>query len=349
MNQRPRIGWVLDTSPQRVWPLPWDGMSPVGRIRYGGIARYLDKTSSLQMERYRPWNRYEAVVFVKMMSEAAYTLARNLKKKGTRVVFDANVNYYESFGDFRTPGTQPTETQREQAVRMTQLADVVVADSSYLCALCKTLNPKTIFIPDAVDTDFFKPRSARPSSQKRPMTLIWSGIGKKADHLELIEDVLMDLKGQIHLVLVPSPKKPFDRPAAVLERLREQMGAAIFNFDYKTYPRRLEEADIIISPKDLRSSYELAHTEYKITLGMSMGLPAIASPQQSYKEAIGDGSGGHICSTPEDWRSILKRYLSDPRLLEVQGVRARDRVLSRYAIPVVAPHYAQVLEEICRP
>ncbi|SRR5258706_8331208 len=344
--KRLRVGWVLDTSPKRTWALPWDRLSPVAQIRFGGIARHLKNTDEFHMEQYRPWVRYDAVVFVKIMSDAAFELARALKKRGTRVLFDTNVNYYESWGDFVVPGTEPTPVQQNEARRMTESADAVVADSSYLMDLCKKLNPKTTFIPDAVDTDFFRP-AARSSAASGPLTLIWSGIGKKAYHLEVIEKLLVDLKSNVRLVLVPSRPTSYDPPAPVLERLQKAMGATLVYWDYRRYRDLLSASDLVISPKHLSSSYEMAHTEYKITLGMAMHLPALASAQRSYIEAIGDGVGGQICATPEEWRTVLERYLSDRHLLEIHGAQARDRVVARYAIPVVAQQYARFLQEVC--
>ena len=47
------------------------------------------------------------------------------------VIFDANVNYYEIWGDYDIPHTRPTDEQRRAALELTELADHVVADSSY--------------------------------------------------------------------------------------------------------------------------------------------------------------------------------------------------------------------------
>jgi glycosyltransferase involved in cell wall biosynthesis len=347
MSRPAKIGWVLDTSPHRTHSYPWDAFSPVARIRYAGIARHLDHAGAFRMERYRPWGSYDAVVFLKMMSDPAFVLAQKLKRQGTRVIFDANVNYYEAWGNFPVADTRPTDIQTAQACRMTELADAVVADSSALQDVCLKINPRTYFVPDAVDTEFFRPREpGKHRAKTKKLTLIWSGIGKKAYHLELIEQVLGNLKEQIHLILIPAKPTLRDVPAPVLQRLQKNLNVSQSYFHWASFPDALAKADVVISPKDLGCSYEQSHTEYKITLGMAMGLPALASPQRSYVEAIGDGLGGAICTDAASWHKAIEQFSSDDALLRAQGLAAREKVVRLYSIPVVAERYRHVLDQV---
>jgi glycosyltransferase involved in cell wall biosynthesis len=341
-----RIGWLLDSSTSRVWPLPWDRYSPVAEIRYLGIARYLHRTGEFHMERYRPWANYDAVVIVKVMSDPAFSAAQRLKSQGVPVIFDANVNYYEEWGEFPVPGTRPTEIQKKQVCRITELVDAVVADSSPLKTLCAKYNPNTVWIPDAVDTALYSPSDHAPATD-RPVTFIWSGIGKKAYHLELIEPLLNKLAKRLRLILVPARPTVKDPAAPVIERLKTSTQAEVSYWDETPYVQLLRRADVILSPKILNSSYEIAHTEYKISLGMAAGLPALASPQPSYRDMIGDGQGGILCTTADEWAAGFERFLTDPTERQRQGIVARRVVEERYSIPVVAERYAALLRKLC--
>jgi len=340
-----RIGWIVDSAPRHAYSLPWQRMGAVSLIRYGGIARYLNRTDpQFTMERYLPWRHYAAVVVVKKLNQSCLRLTERLQKKGVRVLFDSNVNYYEEWGDFQISGTRPTPEQKSLAELMTRQADVVIADSVYLQPLCRALNPKTVYIPDAVDTDVYYPNPERTTAPSR-LRLIWSGVSKKAHHLRLVEEALIRLKDQLDLHLVISPPSPNNPPSPVIERLRIAMNARISYFSYATYPQHLREADVIISPKILSSSYEMGHTEYKIALGMATALPALASPQPSYKEAIRHGQEGWICQTSEEWETAFKRCIQNPQECQAIGQRARKRIEDYYSIPVVAQQYRQVLLE----
>ena len=108
----------------------------------------------------------------------------------------------------------------------------------------------------------------------------------------------------------------------------------------------MRTCDIIISPKNLINGYEMGHTEYKITLGMALGLPAVASPQQSYREALDHKGGGIIAATAEDWQDALHKLCSSPGLRAQMGQAAQETVRECYATQVVSRSYMEVLQEL---
>jgi glycosyltransferase involved in cell wall biosynthesis len=74
---------------------------------------------------------------------------------------------------------------------------------------------------------------------------------------------------------------------------------------------------------------------------MAAGLPAIASPQRSYIEALG-GGGGIVATSPEDWAEGLEAVRDSKHRVEL-GARARATVVERYSTPVVARRYGDFL------
>jgi glycosyltransferase involved in cell wall biosynthesis len=136
-----------------------------------------------------------------------------------------------------------------------------------------------------------------------------------------------------------------EEPAEV-EELRAAIPTRFVPFDLRGYARLLRECDVIISPKRLQNGYELGHTEWKITLGMAAGLPAVASPQQSYVEAIGHRGGGIVADSPHEWTEALGRLAADRGLREEVGARALETVREQYATPVVARQYLDLLRSL---
>jgi glycosyltransferase involved in cell wall biosynthesis len=220
---------------------------------------------------------------------------------------------------------------------MTTIADRVVADSSYLRQIIARFNPRVQWIADNVDTSVYS--GARQHGASRPVKLVWSGVGKKAAHLLLIKDVLAQMDG-VELVLV------VDEAPACLPELRQAIPCTVISFSDKAYAATLLSCDVIISPKRLVNAYEMAHTEYKITLGMAVGLPAVASPQPSYVEAIGHRGGGIIADTPEEWRDAFERLVASPGLRRELGERARQTVAERYATEVIGAEYLALLRDV---
>jgi glycosyltransferase involved in cell wall biosynthesis len=332
---RLRVGWATSgsTGPQRV---TFRALSPALAMRSANIARWLDANEDgVANEPYRRDRRYDAVVFVKAMSAAHRAEAERARERGAAIVFDANVNYYEIRGEYDIPGTKPTEAQQSEALAMTTLADHVVADSSYLLEIVRRHNPNATWIPDNVDTALFH---GPPHRSPGPLTLVWSGMSHKARQLLVIRNVLAEL-ADVQLVVV-SEQEP-----DVLPELRSAIECRYVEFSLRGYARLLRDCDVIVSPKRLVNSYELAHTEWKITLGMAVGLPAVASPQQSYLEAIGDLGGGIVAETPTEWSEALERLRDERERGELGSLAART-VAERYATPVVARRYLELLRSL---
>jgi glycosyltransferase involved in cell wall biosynthesis len=327
-----RVGWA--TSAWAFGPTYRSLPEPVA-MRAANIGRWLNRHErGLQNELYRPGHSYDVVVFVKAMDEPTRAEAELIKEAGGRVVFDANVNYYEIWGDYELPSTRPTEEQQRDAIAMTRLADWVVADSSYLLEIVRKYTDRASWVPDNVDTRIFRPPRRR---RRAGLVAVWSGMASKARPLLDIREPLASAGAEL---VVVSNEEP-----AELAEVQRDLAVRFVKFSLRRYAQVLREADVIVSPKRLVNGYELGHTEWKITLGMAVGLPAVASPQRSYVEAIGHRGGGFVAGSNEEWRDALER-LRDPSLRAELGGRARETVVERYSTPVIAQRYLDVLPRL---
>jgi glycosyltransferase involved in cell wall biosynthesis len=331
-----RIGWVASNTLVSVRGRHFGLLPPSVRMRIANNARWLT-AHELRSEMYRSRKQYDIVVFFKAMDARCQQEAARIQAYGGRVVFDANVNYYEIWGEYDVPGTQPTDEQQRDAIAMTRAADAVVADSTYLLSVVRKHNERATVITDNVDTHRYR---GPVEHVRRPLRrLVWSGVSHKAQPLLSIADALAELR-DTELVVVSDSEPP------VLTDLRKAIPCRLVRFSERRYPRVLRGCDVIISPKRLVNAYELGHSEYKITLGMAVGLPAVASPQQSYVEAIEHLGGGAIVDGQEAWAATLAELLDDPKRRAELGARARRTVEDRYATPVVAQQYAELLRSL---
>ena len=330
MNGRLRVGWAT-SSTLRAGRATFRGLETSVAMRIANVARWLNRNTRLQNELYRRGARYDVVVFVKAMDEVARTEAERVRAGGGKVVFDANVNYYEIWGEYDIPGTRPTEEQQRDAEAMTRGADAVVTDSSYLLGIVRRFNERSEWIPDNVDLSVFRPR---PTHHGRGLRLVWSGRSQKARPLTLLREPL-ETAGDVELVVV-SDVRPPELDALDVAR------CSYVPVSLREYARTLRSCDAIVSPKRLVNGYELGHSEWKITLGMGAGLPAVASPQQSYVEAIGARGGGIVADSAEEWAEAFER-LRDPAERANLGARARQTVEDLYSTPVVARRYGEFL------
>jgi glycosyltransferase involved in cell wall biosynthesis len=326
-----RVGWATSASlvADRA---TFRGLETSVAMRIANVGHWVNRNLPVRSEMYRTDRRYDVVVFVKAMDENARQERERVQARGAKAVFDANVNYYEIWGDYELPNTRPTEEQRAAAIEMTEHVDAVVADSSYIHDIARKLNDRAVWIPDNVDLRLFRPTRRR---RQAPATrLVWSGRAAKARPLQLLHELAGTLEG-FELVVVS------DREPAELTGLRDALPITFEAFDLRRYARILRTCDAIISPKRLVNGYEAGHTEWKITLGMAAALPAIASPQRSYVEAL-QGGGGIVADTREDWIAAFAS-LRDPDLRRELGGSARATVEERYSTPVVARRYGEFL------
>jgi glycosyltransferase involved in cell wall biosynthesis len=343
-SRRYRVGWVT-----RDPRLPSRGrfgrMAFMPRLRGGYLSDWIDKHCDwCSSELYDPKCRYDAVIFIKVMQPECQEELRRIQEYGGKVVFDANVNYYEISGDY-SHQTPPTPEHQAQAIWMTQHADAVVADSSYIASLARKYNEQVTWIPDNINLQVFS--KVRAHRAKPSLVLGWSGIPSKAHHLLDICPVLAKLKNAELCLITGQPGDP-SVPPEVLRALRTAVPCRVVRFDERRLVQALIGCDVVISPKRLANSYDMGHTELKITVGMALGLPAVASPQQSYQEAISYKGGGIIVSSDAEWLDALKR-LEDWTLRREMGERARQTVVEKYSVPVVATQFLGVIETLVAP
>lgn len=332
-----RVGWLTFESFQ-LEKRRLSQLRPFGRMRAGFVLEWINANSAtFYNELYHPGRRYDIVVFLKVMDKRCQAELQRIQAYGGKTIFDANVNYYKIWGDYFIPGTRPTDEEQHDAIWMTRHADWVVADSSYLAGIARKFASHVTWIPDNVDLDLF--RGIKQHSPKNPVVLVWSGISKKASHLLMIQNALAQVEN-IELVLV-SAQEPED-----IDAVKNAAPCRFVPFRLDSYARLLGDCDIIISPKRLCNAYALGHTEYKISQGMAVGLPVVASPQQSYIEAISHNQGGIIAETEQEWAEALNRLVADHQLRSDMGARARQTVLERYSTPVVARQYLGVFTHV---
>ena len=67
----------------------------VGLARYRWLADYVKRQKNLGVRYsvYRPWKRYDAVIFLKSMGARSLSLLQKLGQRGVPCIVEINVNY----------------------------------------------------------------------------------------------------------------------------------------------------------------------------------------------------------------------------------------------------------------
>jgi hypothetical protein len=326
----------------------WDDAgSNMSFMRFHWLARFQPK--GICYELYRPSQFYDAVVFVKSMGTACMELLHRLRRAGTAVLFEANVDYYTSWnGPAPMEAVVPTARQKMDAAEITEAVDAVVASSRYLTGVCSRLNSRSYWVPDNILPEFCSAASYWKKDAEGRLQVWWSGMANKLFDLLAAQESLSRFRDKIHLHLVTGdllPEKTQWHPEirrqfeVFLERVphtfhRFQSISQLLNL-YST-------GGIIISPRFLEIPYNLGHSEWKITLGMACGLPALASPQPSYQDVAQRSQAGaiRICRNDSDWDAALEWACA---CVNRPSESARDVVRRYYLTPLVAVQHLRAV------
>lgn len=351
-----RIGWIIENQLEnsRLYHRINVNIGGISLGRYNWISSKVNATPqfNLKYEIYRPWKRYDGLIFLKSMGERARCLAQKYSRLKRPVIFDANVNYYQIEGKEYYQGMLPSEKQKKDAVEITSNVDGVIADSEFLREICGRYNKKVYWIPDNVRMDLVPPfRPWKPRGDRLP--LLWCGESLKLFELLLIEDLLKKYCQQIELILVTNNLSSTNRWYA---DYKNRFDSLLKTIPHQIVPyqsidhlfRVYYDGGVIISPRFLDNSYNLGHTEWKISLGMACGRIALCSPVPSYKK-VADRSGGkgiRICFTQEDWEKILLSLISGDFDWEEEEIEARRVIEKYYSTDVVAQSHAETVLRI---
>jgi Glycosyltransferase len=336
----------------------WDDAgSPMSFMRFRAISRHLQGTG-WHYELYRPWRRYDVVVFLKSMGAHCMALARRLRERGSRVVFEANVDYYtRPEGTVRLDAMAPTDHQRSDAEAITRFADLVIASSRHLAEVCRAFNPHVEWVPDNVEMAQL-PRSVDEPTpvESGRLNVWWSGMESKVFEFLAAEDAFLVCADRIHLHLVTGDIESGRRrwPADIAERTDDflrRVPHTIHRFrDIPDLLARYSNGGVIVSPRFLDTPYNLSHTEWKITLGMAAGLPVIASPVPSYRDVSERAEAGAVtlCDSLPEWTDALLSAVNDPAGVVRSGAAAKRCVETHYSTSVVARMHSKCLDSLVR-
>jgi glycosyltransferase involved in cell wall biosynthesis len=332
------------------WP---DKYSPMHFMRFGWIADEVNRGRDIRYELFKPWRKYDAVVFLKSMEAGCVRLAEILRGRGCRVVFEANVDYYTGAGNESLPcELVPTPAQRSAAIRMTSLADRVIASSGHLAEICRRWNPVSAWVPDNIPSRMVPSGDSGAPVREGRLQVWWSGMPAKIVDFLAIEKAMTAFRGRIHLNLVTGDI------SSAIGRLSPEQSARIDKFlstightfhRFQDIPRLLrlyhQGGGVILSPRLLDNPYNQSHTEWKITLGLACGLPAITSPQPSYltvAERCRNPRTVCICNDDDAWRAAFEEAL-EGKNAEEKRASAREVVRQYYSTKVVASQHLKEL------
>jgi glycosyltransferase involved in cell wall biosynthesis len=297
-RQRKRVGFIVPHISL------YHRVTASTRIRVYDVIEAFRNDVHFQMEIYRPFRKYDIVVFLKTYDGEAFQLAEKLKEGGTRVVFDININVFESGSRF------VTTIQRQQAMDFAHLCDAVITNSIHTENVLRRLFPekKVQLIHEAIHTSYFGIKRELP----KQFTMLWMGYSHKAEALLLIKEVLLELYKtySFKLLLVSEKDSHLDFGEIPVE---------FRPYRHHKVSTHLSEANVFLAPRDLNDPYNLGHSFTKVGIALAAQIPVVASPVPSYLEAP-----ILLCKSNDEWFVTLKELLDNKTDLEALGLSGKE-------------------------
>lgn len=325
-SKKIRVGFVLC-----VFPSTYYGKIMAStRLRAYDVINNFNKDEKHFLELYKPWKKYDIVIFQKKFDDKALRLAEKLKSKGTKIILDINVNYYD-----KSALEETNAYMNEQIINFTRISDGIISSSEYLENYIKKLFPekKITYIPENITDNFFSIYKEITRDNEN-LKLLYVGYAIKAKEILIIKDVLQKLRKNYNFKILFICEKD---PKVKVEGIETEF---IKYRQIKIHEQMLM-GNIFITPRDLTNSYNLSHSFTKIGYPMSVGIPVVASKLSSYI-----GSPALLCENEKEWGDNLEKLLSGYELRKNLGNLGIEFCKNNYSTKLIRNKYINFFKKI---
>jgi len=325
-SKKIRVGFVLC-----VFPSPYYGrIMASARLRAYDVINNFNNDENYFLELYKPWKKYDIVIFQKKFDNEALKLAKKLKLKGTKVVLDINVNYYDKSALEKT-----SLCMNKQIIEFTKVADSIISSSEYLKNYIRKMFPekKIAYIPENITDNFFLAKK-KIKEKEDNLKLIYVGYAIKAKEILNIRNVLRSLRKTHNFNIVFICER---NPEISINGIETEF----IKYKQRKIHKQMSEGDIFIAPRNLNDSYNLGHSFTKIGYPMSVGIPIVASKIPSYEK-----SPALLCENKEEWKNRLEELLSNFELRKKIGNLGIEFCKSNYSSKSIKRQYIDFFEEV---
>lgn len=291
------------------------------RMRCYDIISYFNSIG-VKAELYKPFKKYNVVIFTKTKSNNAVKTAKKLRKTGTKIIFDA---YCEFIDD-----EENIDSERINILQILKYSDYIITCSQVQKNSFSKYHDKVVCIPESVNDIFFKYKKTH--ELKDCTTLVYCGYSKKAADTLFIRDVLKNMS--------------INYNCRLLYICEEDPKLEGIEYDYLKYqqsiiPLQLLQGDIMIAPRNTLGIEKLSHSFTKVAYPLAVGLPTVASPVPSYI-----GTPVIICNSEHDWDVELTKLVKDSTYRNEISEKGRSYVKQFFSLAVIGDQYKKIVEGI---
>lgn len=315
--KRCRVAFLIDDIQ------PYDKAMASIRMRCYDVMEYFEK-EGIPIELYKPFKKYDVVFFSKTCYDSAIEAAEKLQKKGTRIFFDG-------FCEYLTNDEIQTH-EKENILKLISMSKIVGVPSAMQKEMFSKKHNDVRVIPESVHQSFFQYR--KQHVEKSEITLVYCGYAAKAKDTLCIKNVISKLQKEYGCKLLYICEK---------DPKLEELKYKYIHYDQRKIPKLLLEGDIMIAPRPMEGISSRGHSFSKAAYPLAVGLPVVASPMPSYIN-----SPVILCSTEDEWYSVLKELISKPNYRQSIGNEGAMYVKENYSIEKIGNEYLEIYKQLSK-
>lgn len=257
---------------------------------------------------------------------------RMIHRSGVPMVFDfddaiflrneGSVNGYLNY--LKLPGKTKT---------ICRLSAHVIAGNPYLAEYAGRVNRNVSIVPTTIDTRKY---DVVQKSEKKPLTIGWSGSFSTVPHLDTLRPALkkLALKREFKLRVIGAPMYDMD-----------DIDVEVIQWRSATELADLNPIDIGVMPLP-DNAWSRGKCGLKALQYMAIGVPTICSPVGVNSEIIHDGVNGFIAADDDEWVAKLSDLLDSRELRAEIGAKGRKTVEEKYSAECQAPRVAEIFRQV---
>jgi len=219
--------------------------------------------------------------------------------------------------NWQAHGVYSQSTVQDAVVHAAQVADIVTVSTEPLAGVMRERagHRDIRVLPNCVPGALLTMERRR---NRRKMVAGWAGGMSHAADVAMIAEPVREFlartkRAELHLYGTDY-RKTFGCPARFTDWVPVDASLA--------YYRGLD-FDVALCPLT-GTVFDAAKSSVKALEAAALGIPAIASDCEAYRDFVIDGESGFLCKTPEQFGERLAELAADPELREAMGARARE-------------------------
>jgi glycosyltransferase involved in cell wall biosynthesis len=319
-----RVGWKAGSSDPAVASYRYRVLAPMEALtRRGHDVEPFDPAKS---------ELYDQVVFCKSYGQEDRELARRLRARGARVVFDLCDNHL--YNPFDHPKYRKA---REHIGEMVALADRVTCSTPTLAMIVAEAFGRgdVTVVPDAVEAHVAEPAQRTGDG---PVRLLWYGSHGSPNAPSGMTDLLL-IREQLErlarrrpvlLTVCSNNRSKFDERIAPLK-----LPTRYVDWTLESFGQVLAAADVVLLPASI-NPFTVCKTHNRLTTALHAGVPVVATALESYREFA------PFC-TLDDWEGGLWRAVDDNAAERRRALSAREVLDRAWSMAAIAPRWEQAL------